>query len=382
MAAAAAFGENRFRIPTGHLEQPGEIPSFWRSTVEEVRDFLKTTVRKGRVETIGKTAGGRPMLAVSYGAPRRGRGTTTFNGSRGYGDVRAYLGPDHDRRVYLAMASVHGGEFEGIAGMVNLLSVIETGADLRGRTWPELTAAVTRLDRIILIPIVNSDGRARIPLRMIRHRGEDFTIQEYFNTGGKPDGSLIGWPDCKRDIPLDFTKTQFPGGYPNDAGVNIQHDDFLGSPQPETRALLALAGRERPDVTLNMHTGATFMHPLRSMIEPALTPQFEQCYRRVMTALTVAGLQQSDDSAKESDPARERMSPPNLETALNLHCGALAMLVESPAHSFSRAKRNGQPFLHTPDHLLDAQLICHQEVMKYLVETGGRARWTPANKRG
>ncbi len=35
------------------------------------------------------------------------------------------------------MSSVHGGEFEGIVGTVNLISVIETGKDLRGKEWPE-----------------------------------------------------------------------------------------------------------------------------------------------------------------------------------------------------------------------------------------------------
>jgi hypothetical protein len=32
----------------------------------------------------------------------------------------------------MGMACVHGGEFEGIVGVVNLLSVLETGKDLRG----------------------------------------------------------------------------------------------------------------------------------------------------------------------------------------------------------------------------------------------------------
>jgi hypothetical protein len=36
--------------------------------------------------------------------------------------------------------------------------------------------------------------------------------------------------------------------------------------------------------------------------------------------------------------------------------------------------------MHTPDHLLDAQLICHQEAMGFLAETGGRWRWTPSPK--
>jgi predicted deacylase len=376
VAGALAASRSRFAIRPDYLAEPDVIPAFWVASFDEVGRFLKEHVRQGRVEALGKSAGGRPLRAVFYGQPRKGKGTTTFSGSLGYGDVRAYLGPDHARKVYLGMAGVHGGEFEGMAGAVNLLAVLETGKDLRGREWAEITAAAKALDRIIVIPIANPDGRARIPLRMIRHQGTSDVVHEYFNTGAKPDGSNIGWPQCKQNIPLDFATTQFPGGYPNDAGVNIQHDDFFGSPQPETRALLDLAARERPDLVLNMHTGAVFIHPLRSFLEPALTPAFDELYRRVMTRLTQAGLQRTDDPAKEADPARERLSVFNLDSAINLHSGALSVLVESPAHDFSTAVKNGKPFLHTPDHLLDAQLITHQEAMKFLAETGGRARWT------
>jgi len=380
-AAARPASRHEFKnIPSDYLREPDSIPSFWISAWDEVNRFLARQVRKGAVRIIGKSAGGRPIRAVFYGQPRTGRGTTTFSGALGFGNVRAYRGPDHDRKAYLAMASVHGGEFEGIVGMVNLLSVLETGADLRGRSWPEITAAAQAIERVILLPVTNVDGRARVPLRMIRHRGSDYTVHEYFNTGAKPDGSIIGWPQCKEFIPLDFATTQFPGGYPNDAGVNIQHDDFMGSPQPETRVLFELTARERPDLIVNMHTGAQFLHPLRSFIEPALMPFFEEFYRRLLTVLTKAGLQRTDDPALEANPARERLSGPNLDTALNLHCGALAVLVESPSHNHSSAKKDGQPFFHTPENLLDAQLICHQEAMKYLAETGGRSRWTP--KRG
>ena len=369
-----------FAIPPDYLREPETIPGFWVSSFADVGRFLETQVRKGTVRTIGRSAGGRPIRAVVYGGPRAGKGTTTFSGSLGYGDVRAWLGPDHAKKVYLGMASVHGGEFEGIVGIVNLIAVLETGADLRGRAWPGIKAAAAALDRIILIPILNVDGRSRVPIRMGVHRGTDETVAEYFNTGGHPDGSLLGWPDCKEFIPLDFTRTQFPGGYPNDAGVNVQHDDFFGRPQPETRALLDLVAEERPDLTLNMHTGATFLQPLRPFVEPALTPAFEGFYRRVMTKLTEAGLQATDDPAVEADPTRERMSVFNLDSALNLHCGSLSVLVESPSHAFSKAKRKGQPFVHTPDHLLDAQLICHQEAMGFLADTGGRWRWTPNPK--
>jgi hypothetical protein len=375
-AQSADKRKGRYAIPEKYLLEEPNIPPYWVNTVEEVEGFLHAKVKRGTVSTLGRSAGNREIGMVSYGKGREGKGTSTFSGAMGYGDVRAYLGEHWARKVYCALVCVHGGEIEGIVGAVNLLSVLETGEDLRGKRWPGLSKAASGVDRILVIPIFNMDGRARVPHRMIRHQGRDSTVHEYFNTGGKPDGTLIGWPECKLNIPLDFSKTQFPGGYPNDAGVNLQHDDFLGNPQPETRALLGLTGRERPDLILNMHTGANFMHPLRPQTEDAFTTVYEDFYRRTMTALTRKGMQKSDDPAETSDPTNEGARVPNIDTALNLHCGALSITVESPASSFSHAKRNGQPFFQSPDSLLDAQLTMHEEALGFLAETGGRVAWT------
>lgn len=131
-------------IPSRYLEEAAAIPDFWVSDVAGVYAYLDRHVQKGTVRQFGTTAGGRPMRLAAYGKPRGDRGTTTFSGSLGFGDVRAYLGPDHEKKVYWAMAAVHGGEFEAIAGMVNLISVLETGRDLRGKPWPEITAAANR----------------------------------------------------------------------------------------------------------------------------------------------------------------------------------------------------------------------------------------------
>ncbi|MFN7995055.1 MAG: M14 family zinc carboxypeptidase [Bryobacteraceae bacterium] len=362
-------------IPREYLVQATVIPEFWVSTVEGAYGFLDREVHKGTVTRFGTTAGGRPMRAALYGKPRGPKGTTTFSGSLGYGDVRQYIGPDADKKVYMAMAAVHGGEIEGIVGIINLIAVLETGRDLRNKEWPEITEAAAKLDRIILIPVTNVDGRSRVPFRMLRNWGPNTDVQEYFNTGGWKDGKLIGWPACKQFIPLDFSKVGFPGGYPNDAGVNFQHDDFFGNPQPETRALFALSARERPDILLNMHTGGPFTQLLKEFIEPALHPAWGDLYRRVHTALTLKGLRPSDDVGEEADGTQASEERFNLSSALNLHTGALAVLFESPSHAASPAKRNGQPFTHTADDILNAQLTCHQECMKFLAETGGRARW-------
>jgi predicted deacylase len=366
-------------IPQNYLLEAANPPDFWISTVDGVADFLRERVHKGTVVVIGRSAGGRPIRAVLYGRAREGRGTTTFSGAVGAGAMRAYFGPDFERKVYLAMASVHGGEFEGIVGLVNLLSVLETGRDLRGRAWPEIVAAAGRIDRLIVIPIVNMDGRARVPLRMEAFHGTDGTIAQYMNTGGWLDGKLIGWPECKEFIPLDFSRTQFPGGYPNDNGVNIMHDDFLGERQPETQALLDLAARERPDLILNLHTGAGsedyYTRMLRPVAEDVLTPAFNGLYSAVQSGLARAGLQASRDPATEADPAHAPKNVFNLDTALDFHCGALSVVVESPSHGYAGKNQQGGEVRQSADQLLDAQLVVQQEAMGYLVSAGGRARW-------
>ncbi|MGC9332474.1 MAG: M14 family zinc carboxypeptidase [Bacteroidales bacterium] len=371
-------GHYSFKLPEDYLQEGENIPNFWITSVDDVTHFLYKNVKKGRIEVIGKSAGGRLIRSVSYGNSRQGKGTTTFSGSLGFRDVKAYRGPDHEKKVYLGIAAVHGSEFEGIVGIVNLISVIETGKDLRGKEWPEINEIVNQLDRLILIPIVNPDGRARIPLRMEKYRNSDHTVHEYLNTGGYPDGKIIGWPQIKEFIPLDFGKPVFPGGYPNDAGVNIQHDDFFGTRQPETQVLFDLCENERPDLIINMHTGAVFMNLHRPFAEPVLSSVFDSLYVYVHKRLTMEGLQDTKNIKNETDPSRVPAGTFNLDGALNMHCGALSVVVESPSHGFSGKDSEGKIAFHTPDMLLDAQLICHQEAMRFLSESGGRSKWTPS----
>ena len=114
----AAAEARRVRDPARLPARARDDPAFWVSTYADVGRFLETQVRKGTITAFGRSAGGRPIRAVVYGRPRTGKGTTTFSGSLGYGDVRAWVGPDYARKVYLAMASFDGGEFEGIVGIV------------------------------------------------------------------------------------------------------------------------------------------------------------------------------------------------------------------------------------------------------------------------
>lgn len=368
-------GEHIFKLPKEFLEERKDVPPFWLATNEEVDVFLSKYVKKGHVEKIGISSGGRPIKAVSYGTPRKGEGTSTFSGSLGFRDVGAYRGPDHNKKVCLIISGVHGGEFEAIVGTINLISIIETGKDLRGKEWPEIMQLTQKIDRLVLIPIANPDGRARVPIRMQKFRGTDLTVHEFLNTGGYPDGSLIGWPQVKEFIPMDFERYGFAGGYPNDAGVNIQHDDFFGEIQPETKALFYITKREKPDITLNMHTGSDYMMLLRPNNELRLQPVFDSLYTRVHSRLAKEGLLKSDDIEKEADPSKlKHPGGFNLNAALNAHCGTLCLTVESPSHGYDRFNDYSSS-THTPDLLLDAHLYCYKETIRFLLQSGGRAEW-------
>lgn len=378
---------NTYAFPEGYLREVGNVPPFWVATVDEVSEFLHKNIKKGRVEVIGRSAGGRPIMGVFYGQARNGKGTTTFSGSRGVRDIRAYRGPDYDKTVLFALSGVHGFELEPIMGMINLLSVFETGADLNGKEWPEIHAMPGSLDRIVVVPLVNPDGRARVPVRMGINRGgspEAYLVHEYLNTGGNLDGTIIGWPDVKEFIPMDFSKFGFPGGYPNDAGVNIMHDDFFGKLQPETQAIFDLAEREKPDLVLNMHTGVPrndfYMRMHRPFSEELLRPVFDSLYVQVHSGLAHEGLKGTKDLAREADPSKVNPSAYNFDTALNLHCGALSVVIESASHVYTGTNIYKEPVIHTPEMLLNAQLTAHREAMKFLLRTGGRANWEKPSK--
>lgn len=368
-------------IPESHLRKDQSRPAFWVNGPEEIDACVRRILSKGTWETIGKSAGGRDIKAYFLGEPRRHKPTTTGSGAYGAYNMEALMGSDPDFRVFVSIAGVHGSEFEGIVQAINMISILETGKDLRGKPWPEISKLAGEIRRIIIIPIMNVDGRARLPFFIEPYMGTSGKVHQYLTLGAWMDGRLIGWPECKEHIPLDFSKVRFPGAYPNDNGVNIQHDDFFGQPQPETRRLLDLLRREGADLTLNWHTGAplenyyTRLH--REFIHPSLDLHFREIYRRIHTRLTKEGLQSTNDVELEADPDLAPIGTFNLDTAINLHSGALPILIEQACHGRSGTNRNGEVVEPDLDRILDEGLYTNIEAMRYLVETGGRIKWTP-----
>jgi hypothetical protein len=119
----------------------------------------------------------------------------------------------------------------------------------------------------------------------------------------------------------------------------------------------------------------------RPMIEPVLMPFFDSLFKSVHSGLALKGLQYTNDPEVEGDASRTANSTYNLDCALNLNCGALSVVVESPSHSFSGNRETQKRKIEAPDNLLDAQLTLHQQAMKFLAETGGRSKWLPGRRR-
>lgn len=383
---AGSVSDFPYDVPKEYLEEREDIPPYWLATTKEIENFMKTRVHEGTCEVLGKSAGGRPIYAVSYGTPRQGKGTSTYSGASSVRKIGAYRGPDNDKKVYMAIAGVHGFELEGIVGAMNLISVLETGKDLNGTEWPDIVSMKDSLDRIVIVPLCNPDGRDRLPIRMEKFRGhapDAYHVHEYLNTGGRDGGKLIGWPDCKEYVPMPFDRFEFPGTYPNDNGYNLMHDNFFGDMQPETRILCDLAEREKPDVLTNMHTGVSrdnyFMEVLSPSVgayAPMLLKVWEDFYRDAHTALTLKGLKKTMDLEKETTPRPvSGAGNMNLSSVLSFHCGALVVTVENGSHGYTGVYDDGTPVDHSPLKILTSELTLHESAMKFLCERGGVEQW-------
>ena len=114
---------------------------FWLSTVKQVDEFLLRRVRKGQRFRLATSAGGRPVWAVQYGLPGRDEAHTNFSAALGAGEFDTFWGAhDLEHPIVVIVCGTHGAEMEGVVGAINLLSILETGHDLRDRPWPKIVS--------------------------------------------------------------------------------------------------------------------------------------------------------------------------------------------------------------------------------------------------
>jgi hypothetical protein len=227
-------------------------PASYLTRCDSVEAYL-STISRGQVLQIGRSAGDRALHAVCYGSFEAIERQANLSSALSAQQPEAFFGSGRDKQVLMITSAVHGAEMESIAAVMHLISVLESGCDLDGIQWPALAASAAGL-RIVIVPIGNPDGRARIdaddPL--------DWSEQqmEKYRHGLDADGEPNGWmPGCFTPHPRPPGHDAFLGGYFNDAGVNPSHGVFLDRAlAPETHMLADLAEAETADCLLDLHS--------------------------------------------------------------------------------------------------------------------------------
>jgi len=226
-------------------------PDYWKTRLEEIDDILKT-VKKGTVRVVAKSPGGRNVHLVEYGEKQDFNRTANYSSACGAGHPRFFADKKGKKPVIFIIGAEHGSEMEGIAGIMNLIQMIETGKDFKGDSVPFLAECIQHC-RLLLMPVANPDGRARFPYDTLNGvLYEDF--RHYAQGRWKHNGELCLYPMCKEIHPIKEASSVL-GAYFNDNGYNLVHDDFFGKMQPETQAIFDICDAEAPDFTLHLHGG-------------------------------------------------------------------------------------------------------------------------------
>lgn len=243
------------------------IPDYWKTQLNEIEEVIQS-VKKGRVTTLCKSAGGRDIHCVMYGIENDLGRSANLSSALGAGEVKYYADKTKEtyRPTLFLVGSTHGAEFEGAAVLLNLINLLENGVDYRGVKYPYLKSVEDKVN-LIIIPCINPDGRARVPFKSMV--GKSMEELRYYDQGQWKDGSLCTWPECKSVHPMQKEKVNYMGGYFNDDGVNLMHDSFFVNPSAETLALMKIVDEYAPDFTILFH-GCT--NGMNHILKPAYAP--------------------------------------------------------------------------------------------------------------
>jgi uncharacterized Ntn-hydrolase superfamily protein len=343
--------------------RPPELPAFWKSRLSDV-DAAVREVRKGKASVLAKSPGGRDVYLVAYGGKDARRGAANYNSAAGGTDPYSYAAKDGIQKpVVFFLGPVHGQEVEGVAGLVNLISIAETGRDLRGREWPLLSDNISKC-RVLIVPCGNPDGRARCgPDGWI---GVEADVHERVGMGVKPDGSNHSWPGVKRIHPMRGPEVKELGAYWNESAVNLMHDEWFDPMAPETRAFFRLAREEAPDqiVSLHSHGSAPAVLPT-NYVPRTMKEALKELGDRVQKRYAEAGVPHRTSGGPAVEDDGVKFPPPsfNLTSALHHACGAISFVHETCLS----AKHPRWPQA-SYDQLLDIQLLLYDEMLKFAVE--------------
>jgi hypothetical protein len=345
------YEEAKERIPER------ELPAFWVGDVAPLSEQV-AAVKRGQVTTLASTPGKRPLHLVVYGEREEVEHKANFNSAIGGREPEAYMDKAARRKpVIFLVGPVHGHETEALAGLCNLISVMETGKDLRGKEQSELRALGEQC-RLLIIPAGNPDGVARFEPRSLQ--GMELDDIRFWGQGTWSDDTLCGWPECKRQHPMMGDNCGFLGCYYNDAGINPMHDEFLAPMGPEAPAILKVALEEGPDLAVSLHSHQAAPAVLRpayvtTEAQEAVAALAEQYYE----LLEARGLPHGGVPGVAPEGG-EHPAPFNLTSALYHISGATSFTFECP-HGVTGEKACQV----SCEQIVDIQLALYEAMMRF-----------------
>ena len=230
-------------------EIPGiaERPSWWQVRTGEIEDICRN-VRKGKSSIEAITPWGFPVFQVVYNDYPDSSNTVNWMSAVSTSDPGIFGNKEGSLQTIVFASGIHGCSVEGIIMVLNLISLLETGADLRGKPNDRIVELANNY-RLVLFPCINMDGRAVSPDHRIGG-----SLEECRRAGGGVwnNGKTIIWPEMKKYFPLPLEKAEHTGGYCNSAGFNIMHDGAPGNTRTsEAKALLKAVYKYKCDLLVS-----------------------------------------------------------------------------------------------------------------------------------
>lgn len=305
---------------------------FWKSELKDIDEVFEN-IKIGKKRKLCKSAGGRDILAVSYGKENSFENRTANYISAVEGkNPKCYK--DNERPCVLLVGCIHGAEFEGIVSLLNLINIFETGKDFSGKERKELSKWQNDAN-IVIIPALNPDGRARVGGKsVVGMKTEEFRkIAQGINL----DGTTCQWPQCKQLHPA-LGKLSFMGGYFNDDGINLMADNFFAPMARETAALLKLCSDLAPDavVLLHGHAEIGYCGLIPSKYEPESHTKFWESLEEKLQAPFADLKSRFARSARYFCSVAEKSF--SLTDACHFSCGAYSTVLESDQGVLGKAE--------------------------------------------
>ncbi|MFV0338970.1 MAG: M14 family zinc carboxypeptidase, partial [Chthoniobacterales bacterium] len=246
-------------------------PNFWRTRLDDIKEIAEEKNTAYPATLLGQSAGGRPIYAFLPSSLKRSLSTATISSAMASDRPESFYDPAaRNRSTLVLIGSIHGGETEGIALVMNVIQLLRSGRDFLSEEHDDLCKLIEKV-RLILIPCLNPDGRAAAAVDHLN--GAELEDLYLVQQGLQADGSLFQGRRVKELQPIPPGHLRFQGGYYNAKGVNLQHDDFFGAKiSPENAAIRDLFQREIPDAFLTCHAhgaAAAFLGP-DSFLSPGM----------------------------------------------------------------------------------------------------------------